>query len=456
MDTSKLNLFVFDSKENFEKSKSQLGVEGSTLKRIFQIDDVKQFTHIIENELKDEDLIFLVIHVFAKEEIKGITKFKVSGIPDKYPSLNYMYISDGASESDIQKLMVDKRIITTQVYRYWQVISELKESRIKAISKRNLIINGDQSAGGNEVIPNLNFPTIKYAIITALYKDEFEELKKIFDFPQELNINTPKKIFYRGFLKTNKEIEVVAAVPNSTGMLDSAIVASLLLEYFRPEYLLMSGVCGASNDYSFGDIVVAKQVFTFQKGKISDIKRMNEDGSFQNIDLYDINGNLVDYKLLFDNDGNQVAISIEKFEVEQDAIIQLDSFFEDSLNPKLETIKQKINFSIRNESYLNIDRDIKIVLEPMACSTMVINKNGYFNDTIKSIHRKTAAVEMESYGVARACQFANGGKTKALIFKSVMDNTVNKSDFIGNVNWKKFAAFTSAQFMKQLFEENVI
>ncbi len=40
----------------------------------------------------------------------------------------------------------------------------------------------------------------------------------------------------------------------------------------------MSGVCGASSDYNFGDIVIAKQVFTFQKGKVSDITRKDKVG----------------------------------------------------------------------------------------------------------------------------------------------------------------------------------
>jgi nucleoside phosphorylase len=87
---------------------------------------------------------------------------------------------------------------------------------------------------------------------------------------------------------------------------------------------------------------------------------------------------------------------------------------------------------------------------------MVINKKGFFEDTIKTINRKTAAIEMESYGVARACIFANEGKTKPIIFKSVMDKTFDKEDVKNNVNNKKFAAYTSALFLKSLFEEKII
>ena len=58
---------------------------------------------------------------------------------------------------------------------------------------------------------------------------------------------------------------------------------------------------------------------------------------------------------------------------------------------------------------------------------------------------------MESYGVARASKIANGGKTKSLIFKSVMDKTKLKDD-----NYKKKAAYTSAQFLKFLLESNIL
>ena len=55
------------------------------------------------------------------------------------------------------------------------------------------------------------------------------------------------------------------------------------------------------------------------------------------------------------------------------------------------------------------------------------------------------------YGVARACQFANHGRTIPIIFKSVTDNMSEKDDTA-----KRFAAHTSAQFLKYLFVEKVL
>jgi nucleoside phosphorylase len=131
----------------------------------------------------------------------------------------------------------------------------------------------------------------------------------------------------------------------------------------------------------------------------------------------------------------------------------------DKIKDKQSEIESQINQHIKSQSF---ETEVTIKIAPMACSTMVINKEGFFEDTIKSINRDTAAVEMESYGVARACEFANEGNTTPIIFKAVMDFTKDKKDTIERetsaipVNVKMFAATTSAQFMRCLFELKII
>ena len=114
----------------------------------------------------------------------------------------------------------------------------------------------------------------------------------------------------------------------------------------------------------------------------------------------------------------------------------------------MDKIKQEIN---NTEIVKTWGSAINIHFEPMACSTMVINKDGFFEDHIKYIDRQTIAVEMESYGVARACQFGNEGKTNWVIFKSVMDNMNQKDD-----RAKRFAANTSALFLKHLIYDGIL
>ena len=458
-----IRLLIWDDYKNFNLENTQRLLGNNKLYRLSQFNSEEEFKKIWDGLNEDELLVFCC-HVNYKD-FSSYFDFQNSQIFENYNIPIVNYISSGDSGEAMQKLNKihgqKEKIILYNDLKIGIKANIIKTFTKKEITGKILLTPLDNS--NKQDLPTVEtskvssiYPRIKYAIITALYKDEFEELSKIFDFPEELRIKTKKKIFYRGYLKSNKAIEVVAAIPNSTGMVDSSIIATQMLEFFRPDYLLMSGVCGGGEDLKFGDVVLAKQIFIFQKGKISDLRVKDEEGNYVKIDLYDNARNIVDYNHLFDNEGNQISISIEKFEVEHDTIIQLDTFFEDSLNPKLDLIIKKINEIIQKETFFAEKKTIKIVVEPMACSTMIINKEGYFEDTIKSIHRKTSAVEMESYGVARACQYANNGKTIPLIFKSVMDKTVYKADTVNGINVKKFAAFTSAQFMKLLFEENII
>lgn len=425
--TREINLFVFDTKENFDKSKEFLG---TSYKSIVQIDSLDSFNSELE-KLDESELLCLVVHVFYTDNINGIKRFTTSGILEEYGALDVMYISDG-DEREIKHQMVDEGISDRDVFKYHDVYSNLNEGKVLSISKSELLRKGWSEA-------NLNF---EYGIIAALYKDEFEAIKPHFTWIENDSVIIGNKKYMVGHLHDQPARRVIAAVPNATGMVDSAIIATQMLDLFKPKYLFMSGVCGGVKDTNFGDIVLAKRVFTFQKGKVSEI----HDKKKKPIDLYDKSGEKIDYDKLFDTDGNQVKISIEKFQVEHDSILEFQ--LKDWTDPVLEDIKQEIN---KTEIVKIWGTPINIHFEPMACSTMVINKDGFFEDHIKCIDRQTVAVEMESYGVARACQFGNEGKTNWIIFKSVMDNMTKKDD-----RAKRFAANTSALFLKHIVYDGVL
>jgi hypothetical protein len=172
-----------------------------------------------------------------------------------------------------------------------------------------------------------------------------------------------------------------------------------------------------------------------------------KDNENNKIQLFDNDNKLVDTYALYDADHKLVRIGIEKFEVEHDDVPTLDSVIKDKLHPRLKSITDKLNAPYRGRE----EEMIKIEVEAMACSTMVIDRAGYFEENIKIHDRKILAVEMESYGIARACKFANGGKTKWVIMKAVMDNMTQKSD-----GYKSKAAYTSANFLKIILEEDYL
>lgn len=425
--TREINLFVFDKKENFEKSKEFLG---TSFKSIVQIDSLDSFKYEL-NKLDEDELISVVVHVWYTDRISGIKRFSTSGILEEFRDLDIMFISEG-DEKVIKHQMIDEGISERNVFKYHEVYSNLNEGKVLAIRKNDLVKHSSDES-------NLSF---EYGFITALYKDEFEAIEPHFTWLKNDPIIIGNKKYMVGHLHQEPNRRVIAAVPNATGMVDSAIIATQMLDLFKPKYLIMSGVCGGGENTSFGDIVLAKRVFTFQKGKVSDIL----DKDKKPIELYDKNGKIVDYDQMFDKEGNKIKISIEKFQVEHDSILEFQ--LKDWTDPVLDEIKQEIN---NTEIVKTWGSPINIHFEPMACSTMVINKNGFFEDHIKYIDRQTVAVEMESYGVARACQFGNEGKTNWVIFKSVMDNMTKKDD-----RAKRFAANTSAMFLKHLIYDGVL
>ena len=124
MDTNNINIIVFDDKDNFERTKNLIGYEGDTVKRFFCIQSLYHFKNVLE-QLGDDDLIILVVHVFGKtENLKGIAEFKASDIAEKYSRLEYMLVSEGNSQVNIQKSMLENSYDIKDVkniYKYWQV-----------------------------------------------------------------------------------------------------------------------------------------------------------------------------------------------------------------------------------------------------------------------------------------------------------------------------------------------
>jgi hypothetical protein len=190
-------------------------------------------------------------------------------------------------------------------------------------------------------------------------------------------------------------------------------------------------------------VIVASKVFIFQKGKVSDLIENGKDGLKQKIKLL-YNGVSFDQNGITDSKNNKIDLVIEDYKNEIENI-DIDSETYLTIEPYLKNIEEKINIPYA------LNEKIKILFEPMACSIMVIDKEDYFDERIKPLDRKTKAVEMESYGVARASKIANGGKTKFLIFKSVMDKAKLKDD-----KYKGKAAYTSAQFLKYILEDDVL
>ncbi len=427
MNTKEIIILFWDNQDNFQLRDTQIGLglrnnQSLKYKNVYQFYSESEFDKIL-NELKDDDLILILVHVDRGNSDIGAKEFKLT-------------IEDGRTVPEEKCKLISKGG-GTGVYDYDGISSAIQTGKITPYNKKQLFGNGDIT----EKSDITKFPHFDYAVITALYENEFEEVEKIFDFEED-DIRTGTTIYKVGKLK-NTDIKVVASFATKTGMIEASIIATEMINMFTPKYIFMPGVCGGANSTKFGSVIVAEKVFIFQKGKVSDLKEITDNGIQKTKLLY--NKKEFDKRKLTNSDGEKINIIIEKFEHESE-VIEIDTELSTLLKPILKSIKNKINEPYKLES-----EKIEVQLESMACSMMVINKEDYFDDTILPIDRKTKAVEMESYGVARAAKVANGGKTKFLIFKSVMDKTQLKDD-----DYKKKAAYTSAQFLKHLLESKVL
>lgn len=462
MNTKDIHVLFWDNPGNYNipDTQTQLGIVDNTNQRYKSVSRFygpEDYERIISN-LEDSDLILIICHVDFRNDYEGYKRFEL--FLDNYAQLRekIIYVS---SNKDAHEDFIKKQSTKIVIHTYSEVNEKVRADSISAYKKQTITNTGTLSVTSMD--NNSEPPKYKYAIITALYEDEFEQIEDIFNFYDKTTRHG--KVFKIGHLKGNKEKKVIATFQSNTGMIDSAILASIMLSEFKPTYLLMPGVCGGAANYSFGDIIIAKRVYPFQKGKLSDLSFVNEKGESEKVEkdcLYTPEGEKVDITRLFDKNKNPVFAEIEKFEIEHDAIIGIDTAIEDMFRPELKSIKKNINDAIEkknDESFFSNPVSLrvnKIEIEPIACSTMVVNKSGYFEKTLKAIDRKTAAVEMEGYGIFRACKFLNGGKTIPILFKSVMDNTKDKEDAINGIDVKRFAAFTSAQFLKNILENNII
>ncbi|MES2108557.1 MAG: response regulator [Bacteroidota bacterium] len=255
---------------------------------------------------------------------------------------------------------------------------------------------------------------VDFAIVTALFESEFENLIDVFDLKLSDHLRLSSKNIYEGTLRNFPEKKVIAIYQSEVGRIDAGNTVTDIIKEYNPKYIFMTGVCGGSPETNIGDVIIAKFVFTFDKGKITD------EGFLREIELVKTNEELI--RIVRENNKKITA-----------------------------TMKSAIKKAKKKE-FKSFDAEaIKAIIDPMACSAQVIDKENYFSEIISKIDRKATAVEMESYGFARAAESTNSGATKFLVIKSVMDKTTGKEDFA-----KPYASFTSAVYLKTLLELGIL
>ncbi len=396
MDIGSVNLLVYDNQEHYVDNYEFLAAP--LYKSVDLVKDINDISEKLKGYQPNEYVVLLV-HVFYTKKIKGIKKFASERVRSRYPNLPFFYVTDGIG-ADVQKDMVDAGLDYDKIYKYHDITTLIEDDSFKAFTVKEIIENTSTDMIENTI--GNSSKNYEYAIITAL-EDEMKPILKLIEEKSHEDDNKSHRICF-GVFKENTNKRVVYVSQQSTGMIDAAILATDIISKYNPKFLIMPGVlAGRADETNLGDVIVSTKIFTIDKGKI---KGDRFDGELETV-----------------HTENAIVSAIKRKKIE---------------------IENHITDADQQ------GRRVEIHFGPVACVRQVIDKKGFFDD-ISSIDRKVIALEMESYGIARACEIVNNRNTIPLIIKSVMDNGVDKTD-----GSKSHAAWTSAETIRFLIKENII
>jgi len=199
---------------------------------------------------------------------------------------------------------------------------------------------------------------------------------------------------------------VVCARQDEMGMTAAGVLATRLISLFRPRYLIMCGIAaGIDVDETcgmiYGDVVVADMVWNYSNGK------------FVPSEMADI---------CFGDVGFQARPTVI---------------------PQLETIRPYVEAAVASS-----ENQTHVHIGPMATGTAVVATQHIRDRQVLSQYEHTRALDMEAYAVAYAAAHAPAPKPTSIIIKSVCDFADSRKDD----RFQKFAACTSAEFAKFLYE----
>jgi len=244
-------------------------------------------------------------------------------------------------------------------------------------------------------------------LITAT-ATESAAVKTLYTQWQETRFYGDDQIYYTAsFERDGNRFRVAFAQQREMGMTAAAVLAMKLIQLFRPRYLVMPGIAAGistqkTDEQFYGDVVVADVVWNYAAGK------------FVSTDCADIQFGGIGF-------------------IPRPTVIRMD--------PKIRTCVEKAVNSSENQCHVRIG--------PVACGSTVVANREILDKQIHSQFPHTIGLDMESYAVIYAAENAVQPRPYALVIKGVSDYADGeKSD-----DYQKFAAYTSAEFAKLLYEK---
>jgi nucleoside phosphorylase len=249
-------------------------------------------------------------------------------------------------------------------------------------------------------------------IITALPTPELAAVLNLTWNWHEENYAADDTSYHVGSADLNNgTIRIVAAHSPLMGMAMASIVATKMIARFRPKYLIHCGIAaGVRGQAEIGDVLVADPSWDWGSGKLS-------------------------------IEGEQVVFYSAPYQI--------------ALREDLRGLVRRI---AGDETTLHGIRSawtgqkpptvLSVRLGPVASGATVL-ADGLTKDRIRDQHRKLAGIDMETYGILAAAEFAAKPRPLAISMKAVCDF----ADGEKNDEYQPYAAYTSASIVRVLVEK---
>jgi len=256
-----------------------------------------------------------------------------------------------------------------------------------------------------------NTPNTQYiydiGIVCALNSPEFEQVLKLsHEWKPLIKKNSSVEFIETTFQRNKKTLRVVAASINRMGMVPVSVLATQMIEFFRPRYIAMTGIAaGIDNQVGLGDIMVAEYSWDYNSGKIET----------------DENGGMAFY------------VDLRQEKMDEDLYNSMNALKNDT------SFLGQLYSKYSGKKPKNI---LEIKIGHIASGAAVIANKSVI-EGIKEHSRKLIGVEMEAYGLFYAAHNASNPKPKPLVIKSVCDFADEKK----NDDIQDYAAYTSAQVL---------
>jgi nucleoside phosphorylase len=289
----------------------------------------------------------------------------------------------------------DKRLWSVMVYEEssekWGEQLRQKLNQIKSsLSKKNVARHYDA----------------EICVIAALSTPELKALLNIKSWNwSDYEVPDDPTNYYQGVLKNGKDI--YAAASPRMGLPAAAVLASKMINKFRPKYLVMIGIAaGIESKVKKGDIIVADPGWDYGSGKIT----IDSEGAS-----------------VFEPSPHQLnldPIIKKQFEKIEKDHIALSSIYNEWPAQKPDT-------------------QLKVHIGPFASGASVI-ADPSVTIKLKDQHRKILGFDMESYGVMTSGHDSDEPKPKVIVIKSVCDyGDIHKDD-----EFQAYASYTSVALLK--------